>query len=172
MWFGKYYSYFDSFFDKYKTILFVIIAICVGLWLQFILKNQFKLDSKLPLGRGINPPSVSLFVYAILMSLLFYTFDKIIHSIKNLTPIFNIYVFLCKIGKHTLFIFLFHIFYMTKLNSIIGDSLDAVPIIKSIIYITAMILFSVATEHIYILLVKYKDNVINQFIFQQKKEQN
>lgn len=168
MWFAKYYSSFETFFSKHRIILFMVIGLCIVFWLQFIFKNQFNLDRKIPFGGGINPPSISLIVYAILISLNIYAFDKIIHSISKITTVFNAYVFLCRIGQHTLFIFLFHIFYMTRLHNLIGSSLDVVPIVKSIIYISGMIILSLATEFIYTQFGKYKDHTINQFISQLK----
>lgn len=91
-----------------KTVLggcvFILLTILSGV---FVSKDKCAVDAYFPFGLGINPPGISLMLYAasmmgsiyFLTKCLINTKSKILHGLLNT---------LDYVGKHTLYIFLYH----------------------------------------------------------------
>jgi len=87
-------------------IAFLITAGLTILWYSFILRNRFHVDTYFPYGNGFNPPSISLITYAILVGFMIYNLEKVV-SLNSIS--LRIFRMISGIGKHTLYIFLYHI---------------------------------------------------------------
>lgn len=101
MLFGKHYE--KKSINKIVLViaLFLSIAMTV-LWWNFISVNQCKIDAYIPFGGGVNPPSISLGLYAIFMASVIYLLEMVLCFRTQLIKIFEI---ISVLGKHTLYIF-------------------------------------------------------------------
>lgn len=149
MWFGKYH---ERIWLKIwlAALLFVVGLVgSVSSWM-FIVNNQFMLDKKIPLGSGINPPSISLLVYTLLLAVSVWALGMLLSGFANSIPtkIFNA---VAKLGKHTLYMFLYHAFVLELLSkffkSTVGIGLDNIWL-KRVIYFPCMILGSLLIERV------------------------
>lgn len=115
MWFGKYYTKI-----RWKKIpAMIIVGMGVGLtigWWQFMCNNKCNIDTKIPFGSGFNPPSISFCTYAILWAATIYAFAMMLQYFKCriAEDLFRIMAWL---GKHTLYIFLYHRLFMDLFSS-------------------------------------------------------
>ena len=110
-----------NFFAIGRKSLFLIIVLVIAVlcWVHFIFLNKLLIDSKLPLGAGFNPPSISLGLYATLLFLLFYFIDIFAESF-GVCKYLNLLVRpLTFIGGHTLYIFLYHRLFLDYINVMI-----------------------------------------------------
>lgn len=104
MMFGKYYSKLK--FNKVGSIIaFTICLLLTILWWNFISVDMLKLDSYLPFGGGFNPPGVSLGLYAILIASTVLTLEQVLGYLESPLIVFRK---ISTLGKHTLYIFLYH----------------------------------------------------------------
>ena len=102
-----------------SLFLIIVLVIAVLCWVHFIFLNKLLIDSKLPLGEGFNPPSISLGLYATLLFLLFYLIDIFAESF-GVCKYLNLLVRpLTFIGGHTLYIFLYHRLFLDYINVMI-----------------------------------------------------
>ena len=93
-----------------RVILFTLSGILLWfVWWNFECRNQFGLDSKLPFGNGLNPPSISSSVMAIIVLCSCFGIFSLLLYIPYLKLIVN---FVAWLGKHTLYIFLYHRFFL------------------------------------------------------------
>ncbi len=110
MWVGKYYGKISV-----KTvpagILAAIMLCCTIAWWRFIANDKCQIDLRFPFGEGFNPPGISLGLYAVLMALMLYFLETALLSHPDGIPmkIMEAFAFL---GKHTLYIFLYHRFIL------------------------------------------------------------
>ena len=104
MLFGKYSKKIDLNDFIYVIILFLCVVLTIAWW-HFISKDKCHIDSMFILGGGFNPPSISFGIYAILMMFTVFFLDKTLGFSTRLSGIFEI---VSKLGKHTLYIFLYH----------------------------------------------------------------
>jgi fucose 4-O-acetylase-like acetyltransferase len=104
MLFGKYNSRI-SLSTTLNYVAFIISFICSLAWWNFITIDNCKIDSLLPFGMGFNPPSISFSLYAILCTITIFFFEK---AIKHLKLANNVITKFSVLGKHTLYIFLYH----------------------------------------------------------------
>lgn len=88
-----------------KTIGFFIP---LALWFTFIYFDRLKIDKHLPFGDGYNPPSISTFLYAILMGLFLWKLLTILEHLKN-KQLNRILSFASALGNASLYIFLYHL---------------------------------------------------------------
>ncbi len=100
---GKYYP------QKINNLVFSLVALGISLfmtitWWFFITKDKFHVDSLLPFGDGIQPPSISLVIYAILMGCTIFFLEKVLSIIGLKQPL----ALMAYLGRHTLYIFLYH----------------------------------------------------------------
>ena len=110
MWFGKYYKKI-SINKIISTILAGVACSCAIAWWRFIAVDRCKIDLLIPYGEGFNPPSISFGLYAILIASTLYFIETLFLNYPNGIPlkIMKIFAFM---GKHTLYIFLYHRFFL------------------------------------------------------------
>lgn len=96
-------------FKKFQLKKSIMIAAgCSVLWCvwwKIVCDAPFALDAKLPFGAGGNPPSISIGVMAIITLFLSYGVFTLIACFKYTEWAV---IFTAWIGKHTLYIFLYH----------------------------------------------------------------
>ncbi len=90
---------------KVSIVAFIICAAATIMWAFFISVDKSRIDSYLPFGEGFNPPSLSLGLYAILVACTVYLSEKALCDNEHIK---KIYEKVSPIGKHTLYIFLYH----------------------------------------------------------------
>ena len=120
--------------------------------------NQCSIDQHFLFGKGLNPPSISLGLYACLMAATIYLLMKLISEYEvRMIPI----RWIARIGKHSLYIFLYHILF---LYFIIPTGLSVIGItdigniwIKRVVYYVVMIEGSILIESVSNLFVLYKN---------------
>lgn len=83
----------------------IILIILTALWWNFISIDQLTLDSKLPFGSGSNPTSISFGLYGILWCCTLFFIGNVLHYVKRSNKCWFV---LSDIGRHTLYIFLYH----------------------------------------------------------------
>ena len=104
---GSGYHWLNRANNVYHIVGLCISTVCTFVAWRFICINNFAFDGKLPFGYGVNPPGISLMVYAICWMCFIYFLTKTMEMLKNkyinkaLGPIEWL-------GKHTLYIFLYH----------------------------------------------------------------
>ena len=124
----------------------IILSVSFPLWLvQYILCCQKGriLDKYIPFGKGLNPPSITLILYATTIFFLCYGLFTLLDKKKITEKINNLFQF---IGKHTYYIFLYHIlilYYLTYFKISISNK-----IINSILYVGCMIFIPILFEYI------------------------
>lgn len=106
MWFAKYYNRI-SLKLKSSAIVFSIGFVATTGWSLFVSENRCKLDRIFPFGEGLNPPGVSLGLHAVLIAVTIYAFDQLVNNINN-EKLFKLYEKAAFLGKHTLYIYLYH----------------------------------------------------------------
>ncbi len=130
-----------------SQILCLIFTIVTLLWWKFLTGNQLSIDSGLPFGSGYNPPSISFGVYGILMMVLIYLLEL---SVKGSSIISLCYIVVSVLGRHTLYIFLYHrlfldvVFPYFSIKGIVVTNIE----IKRILYFGVMIIGSMIIEYI------------------------
>lgn len=119
-------------------------------WNIYSINNWQVIDDKLPWGWGINPPGITLMLSALFMLFFCYGVFTLLERQKYTGMITSV---LGWIGSHTLYIFLYHYFYLDFILS------RHVPIdnimIKWVVYIFVMIFGSIVIEHTLVILKKY-----------------
>ncbi|WP_029320376.1 acyltransferase family protein [Butyrivibrio sp. AE3004] len=104
MIFGKYSSKIPT--NKIVVAFLLVISIVLTLmWWNFISTDNCRIDLNLPYGSGYNPPSISFGLYAILMALSIFFLEQVISNNDRLLKIFGS---ISVLGKHTLYMFLYH----------------------------------------------------------------
>lgn len=131
----------------YYFSLILGLILCF-MWFKFIKHNSFELDSRIPFGPGLNPPSISLCTYALLIALTVYSLCKIIEPYSNIVPV-KILSTISQLGKHTLYIFLYHHLFLDEIIPHISNYFGIVISnmwLKRLVYFTIMISGSIAIE--------------------------
>lgn len=134
---GKYCNNKEKVDNRLKYGMLLVSVILTIAWAGFISLDQFKLDSFFSLNDALNPPSVSLSVYALLLTCTFYLSDKIMTG-KLITT-------LAFIGRHTMYIFLYHVFFIKLLDTYFS-ALYLSTWIKGLIYLFGIIAGSIIVE--------------------------
>ena len=147
MWFGKYYNEIH-----FNTIIAAVLAVLacgatIGWW-QFIANDTCHIDSLIPYGDGYNPPSISFGIYSLLVALTLYFVEMLLLHFPNSIPM-KIMSSIAVLGKHTLYIFLYHSFFIQVIfpnffakTGIVIDNIW----IKRIVYFGGMIFGSILFE--------------------------
>lgn len=150
MWFGKYYERISI--PKVSRVILSLVLLCSSfVWWRFISEDRFRIDLMIPFGWGLNPPSISLIVYSVLVTASLYFLNTVLNGCTNnvLIRIADAAAFL---GKHTLYIYLYHVIFIAevfpKISSITGIILDNVWI-KRVVYFSVMILGSMSIEYVF-----------------------
>ena len=157
MLFGKYKECMTDKLSVLIPLLIMSVILTIG-WVYFISRDLFNFDSYFPFGYGLNPPGVSLVVYALLLVLVLFLAERVmVHNVV----LNSIYVMCSRFGKHTLYIFLYHWFFLgggTKyILEKIGIQVDNILMEKSIVIISMLIgplILELIFERIHIILVK------------------
>ena len=126
-----------------KSVIITVssLVLCI-FWWSFAFYHRLALDAKLPFGNGVNPPSLTLGLMAVIMLFLSYGMFSLFQFTKYLNWITS---FCSWIGKHTLYIFLFHRFF---LDHIIHRFLATENIwLKRVLYFSIMIMGSILIEY-------------------------
>jgi hypothetical protein len=92
---------------KLNIVLIIVFFIASMKWGWFVANDYFKLDTHFPFGRGINPPGVSLIIYALFVFCLIFTLFSLLEKSENIIVKKCIYI-LSKLGSCSLYIFLYH----------------------------------------------------------------
>lgn len=147
MWFGKYYN--EIHFSIVITAIFLIFASGTAIaWWQFIANNALRIDALVPYGAGFNPPSISFGLYALLVASTLYLAEMLLLHFPDGIPM-KIMNSIAIMGKHTLYIFLYHRLFIDvifpNLFSVLGIVIDNVWL-KRIIYFVGMIYGSLLFE--------------------------
>ncbi|MBR1853304.1 MAG: acyltransferase [Lachnospiraceae bacterium] len=79
------------------------------LWGIFLMVKPLYLDAFLPFGAGFNPPSISFLIHTILMMTMLFFMEGTIQIIAW-KPLEIVYDRVSRLGKHTLFVFMYHMF--------------------------------------------------------------
>lgn len=106
MWFGKYYHSLSP-KPAVKWAGFVLSLAAAAGWGLFLCRDQFRLDSHLPFGAGMNPPGISLCTHAALIFAAFYFLGEILKDHGTGFPA-RVFRVMSLFGRHTLYIFLYH----------------------------------------------------------------
>lgn len=88
-----------------KSLISIFVWI---LWYLFMYQNSMKIDSKLPFGEGYNPPSISIAILGFITFITAYELNNMLHAVK----IIWVYKPIEYLGKHTLYIYLYHILFL------------------------------------------------------------
>lgn len=67
--------------------------------------NGLKLDSHMPFGNGFNPPGITFMTFGLCMLFMSFGMFTLLEHIKYLK---KITLFICGLGRHSLYIFLYH----------------------------------------------------------------
>lgn len=97
----------------------------------------------------MNPPGISLGIYAVLMMLSIYAVDRAIQE-SSVLWIEKAYMAVSKMGRHTLYIFLYHCLFLHYMIPIL-DQNGMIPAniwMKRISYFLIMIIGSIAIEYV------------------------
>lgn len=145
---SKHHIFGDMNLKKSAILSIMGIVLWYGWW-KFECVDRFALDAKLPFGAGFNPPSISSGLMAvIILAMSCGVFTLLDHSkytrwITDMTS---------WIGKHTLYIFLYHRFFLDYVvwKYVVTDNVW----IKRISYFAIMILGSIILEYGFCLLKK------------------
>lgn len=150
MWLGKIKDKFH--FNKYIEMLgFIVCATMTIVWLLIIYKTHCYVDTLIPFGGGFNPPSICFSLYAILVLFTIYFTEKLCRN-SCFKFMQSIYQKVSIIGKHTLYIFLYHKLILDILNnwynSHISEMIWSNMWFKRILFLGVMITTSIAIEYI------------------------
>lgn len=133
----------------FSTILWLIIS-------NNILLSIEKIDSKFfPIELTLNPPNITLVLYSIITLVMIYSIVNILEDIKIFNKIIN---FMAFIGKHTLYIFLYHI--LVYHNILINIHIDNMWL-KRVVYLSLMIGVPIIIEF----LVNYIIKIFKRIMF-------
>lgn len=125
-----------------KSISFAVIGV-IGYygWWKFVCIDGLKLDKKLPWGEGINPPSISLIIMAIIVLCMVYGVCNSLKIIKCNKIVDGV----SGLGGHTLYIFLYHKVLLEMLS---GRIQVTYKVVEVVIYFGVMIAGPILIEYI------------------------
>lgn len=124
-----------------RIIMTVITGILGILWGMFIAKDLFEIDSHIAFGE-VNPPSISLFIMTVLVLCFSYSLFTVLQDVKGISVVTDV---CSKLGKHTLYIFLYHRLFMDYyLNRLSFNNIA----VKRVVYFTVMIFAPIMVEYI------------------------
>lgn len=128
---------------KRMAILSVIGGILWISWWRFECVNKLTFDSQLPFGAGFNPPSISFGTFGLITLLLSCGIFSLFENFKYTKWISNCFSW---IGKHSLYIFLYHRFFLDFVicKIVVTNNL----FIMRILYFSIMILGSIFIEYL------------------------
>lgn len=145
---GKYYEYAVKLGVFCKRWLALLMTILTVIYANSIYENGFIFDNNSLMGSDVNPPGITLSLYAILVLLLIYFLVDILPLDRSF--ITKVREFMVLIGQNTLFIFLYHFLFLEIADKCFGTGTDMLGKMWRIAaYYVGMILGSIAMKHIY-----------------------
>ncbi|SFC74527.1 acyltransferase family protein [Butyrivibrio sp. YAB3001] len=142
-----------------SSIVFFSMFFVTIIWWYLVTKYRAAIDSFFPFGDGINPPGVGLGLCAILMMSLLFFFERVFTDKKVVASMFEK---LSLLGRHTLYIFLYHMLLIDYISRSLGFlKVNVNHWIKIIIYFICIFIGGIAIEWI--------NNKINQFLTEAYK---
>ena len=128
-----------------KSLIMSVVGFALWfVWWQFACYDKLSLDSKLPFGEGFNPPSVTFGIMALTMLVFTCGVFSLFEYSKHLNWIT---IFVSWIGKHTLYIFLYHRFFLDYVLRNWGFSNNIW--MKRIVYFSVMIFGSIILDYFF-----------------------
>lgn len=138
----KKHEIFDRVSLKKSMVFSIIFIMAYYAWWRFMCINCFRLDANLPFGRGFNPPSISILILAVIVLFLAFGIFSLLQQNKYTAIISNMVAW---IGKHTLYIFLYHAFILCfVLERYTFENIN----LKRVVYLSAMIFAPIFIEYI------------------------
>ena len=115
MWFGKYYERISL--KRIPALMLLIVSLPLTVLFGFYnAKEYYFLDKHNFFEFNINPPGITLMVYSILVMIVFYSLGSLLASMPE-SLISRLFYKISIIGRHTLYIFLYHHLIMQTLLS-------------------------------------------------------
>lgn len=150
MWFGRRINGNFVFGNAWALIgLLAVGILATGAWWQFMLENKDKLDVYCHIGRALNPPGICFGLYAILVSITLFLLGNLLDRIPAGNVFRRVYGFMTFLGRHTLYIFLYHRLFIDFifgwLFTVTGIAIGNIWL-KRLLYFTGMIGGSLAIE--------------------------
>ena len=147
MIFGKHYKQVEKMEKKYRIILALLLSICAIVIAYALCRWGFVLDGRELLGSTLNPPGLTLMVYATSLMLSIYFIDGVIPQSRILTMITKPIMW---IGRNTLYIFLYHLLCLSIIESKFSFIYEwAGPEIKALVLYAGMIIGSMLLGFMY-----------------------
>ncbi|WP_044935278.1 acyltransferase family protein [Pseudobutyrivibrio sp. LB2011] len=144
MFFEKYKNALTGLKSITKVFLLVVGIVLLILWRNFICIDRFQLDQRFKFGAGLNPPSVSLLIYAFLIFVVVFLLEQVLMAV-NLNALNLIWTKVSVLGRHTLYIFLYHKMF----RAFIMDNMSFENLwVARIVYFSIMIMGSILIEYI------------------------
>lgn len=128
-----------------KSALALVVpgALWFVVW-RYACSNGLRLDSFVPFGDGFNPPSITFMTLGLCM--LFMTFGMFT-LLEQMKYIKKAALFVCGIGRHSMYIFLYHRLILDYfLRKYVTNLLDINILLAWIVFFTMMIAGSVLIE--------------------------
>jgi hypothetical protein len=139
-----------------KSVIFTLMgAILCGGWYELSCYKRLWFDKKQLFGNGLNPPGITLSLYALIMLAFACGIFSLFEYSKWLVHVTNVFSYL---GKHTLYIFLYHLWIRNCMEQNLASLLGNIWL-KRVVYMTVMILGSILLDNIFHLLKKWMDSI-------------
>ena len=120
---GKYYEYTTKLGTVCKWVLALITFALTIIYVNAIWENGLIFDNYSLLGTSVNPPGITLTIYALLIMLLIYFWVDILF--KDRSMVFaKARAFMAWVGQNTLSIFLYHFLFLEIAKKCFGAGND------------------------------------------------
>ena len=163
MLFGRHYP--KSIEANNKKYVFLILSLVLTTAMAILIYSRsLFLDKYTLLGSVVNPPGITLIVYAFSIMICIWLSDHIICRL-NITLFNSIAFVVAYIGKHTLYIFLYHILLLRLLN-VYSEQIPR--LIKIPLYYLVMIFVSILIGLFY---QSTKDYIVKCYLNTSKKNE-
>jgi len=134
-----------------SCLLLMVSLVSLGCYGYFYALRPNFLDQHNLFGDTLNPPGVTLCVFAVLITILFYSLGKLLDHYPNGFPTRLFRLFSIP-GRHTLYIFLYHALIIVKILMPVKDflyhSLKSFNAVRIIFY-AGTILLSIGIEFVF-----------------------
>lgn len=143
-------KYFKKIVFKKKTACFCFIFFLALLiaCACFIVKDGFGIETYLPFDKGVNPPGLCLIIYSVSITLSFLFFDKIPKRKEN-AFLDRIVTGLSFVGRHTLYIFLYHKLFQDFVLRVFFIYVPVGENLRGILYPVVMLLAPLLLEYVF-----------------------
>ena len=149
MTFGKFIRQIEKIGQKLPVLSFVSCFTALILWWSFLWNNGLRLDMHMPFGSGINPPGLSLMVSAVLVAFTVFSFEQLMRRYEW-TFVSRGFLKLAWMGKHTLYVFLYHKFFLDFVFPALKSRgvVIQIPLLRCVVYFIFMISGSLLIEFV------------------------